>query len=168
MRKSKPKVDEMHKAQLSAMEPGSMEHDTFERFAEASAKHGALADKLTDNKWHGADGRVPEKHRAVYNKLCKEIDRAREIMFRAFDTYTRTTKHTIHVPEDEMRSVIYDVLMANKDALPDNEEMTGPERGHHMKSLATEIIGEFRAAHVQVREDDMEAVYCDACEEQLS
>ena len=168
MRKKRLTIDSDHTAFLGTLETDSMQHRTFAAFAEAAAKHAVAVARMDDPKFEGKDGRVPDKHRSEWEEVCAEAEKRGQQMFRTFDTYARTAKHTIHVPADEMRQVIYDALMTNLDAMPDYLPLNGPARGHAMRGLADNLIDAIRASQVQVVEDEQDVPYCDECMEKLS
>lgn len=167
-RKKKLTISEDHSAFLAGLEVDSMEARTFAAFAELSAKHGAATEQMSDPKFEGKDGHIPDKYREEWDELCHKTDRLGSKMFRAFDAYHRTTKHTIHVPVAEMRQVIYDALMGNLDAMPDFLPLRGPERGHAMRELADNLINVIRDTKAQVCEYESEAPYCDECMAKLA
>ncbi len=168
MRKKKLTIDPDHTTFLGTLEPDSMQHRTFRAFAEASAKHALLTDRMGDPKFEGKNGLVPDKYREEWVKLCHDADRAGEVMFRAFDVFTRTTKHTIHVPADEMRQVVYDALISNVDAMPDFLILSGPERGHTFRALADKMVDVIRGSQAQVVEAEADPPYCDECLDKLA
>ena len=168
MRKKKLTIDSDHTAFLGTLEPDSMQHRTFRAFAEASAKHEYLTERMSDPKFEGKNGLVPDKYREEWEALCKDVDRAGALAFRTFDVFMRASRHTIHVPADEMRQVVYDALISNVDAMPDFLVLPGPARGHMFRDLADKMVEVIRASQAQVVEAEADPPYCDECLDKLS
>lgn len=144
------------------LEEGTMEYRTFHSYIEALIRY--------ESAWsHWMSLGENPKDMDYYNEIGAEVSRRQAVMFRAFDGWQAAQKHTIHVPENELRQIVYDALMANVEAMPEEyAELTGLERGREFKRVADDLIGLLKTDRVKVTEQDMDAAYCPACLEEIS
>lgn len=148
---------------LDAM-PEGYAKAAYQQYADLSARHSALLDRLDDPKFEGKNGRVPDKHQREFKSLCQKIDRTRSQMFRAWDNATAALSRTIHVDEAEIENVIYQALMENAEAIPgEHNEMAGLERGRKFRVMAMELVGLLKTEKVQVVEETSGVIICEAC-----
>lgn len=139
----------------------------YRQYAEFSAHHAMLLDRLDDPKFDGKDGRVPEKYQHEAKLLVEKIDRTGRQMFRAWDNAMATLSRTIHVDEDEIENVIYTTLMENSDAIPSDQELSGLERGRKFRSMAADLVGMLKTDKVQIVEEETGLPFCPSCEEEV-
>lgn len=108
------------------------------------------------------------KDMELYFEVEREVTRRQGAMFRAFDGWQATAKRTFHVDVEDVRQVVYDALMANVEAMPDEyAQLSGLERGREFKRVADDLIALLQGDRIQVTEQDMDAPYCGACQTAL-
>lgn len=130
--------------------------------AEDLAERDYLSAYATYEKaWADYDGENDEKGNLV--------DRRMKLMFRAFDNWQFIVKNTVTVPEREVTQLMLDALMANADALPDLEAMTGLERHRACKALADDLYAVLKGVGAHVRDAEIEPPpMCADCTEELA
>lgn len=138
------------------------EESAFARFIEATVRHESAWAYWTSL---GDD----PKDEDVFKAVAHEVARTSSALFQAFDGWQYVRKNTITVPVAEIRQIVYDALMANVDAMPDNfRELDGLERGREFKRIADDLIEAFKSDRVRVTEEATDVPYCDDCEAELS
>lgn len=142
------------------LEPRSAEERAFLTYIEALIRY-----ETAWTYWMSLSG----KDTSLFESVEREVVRRQRVMFSTFDGWQGILKQVIHVPENEMRQIIYDALMANLEAMPDEyTKLSGLERGREFKNVADNLIALVKADRIKVTEQDMDASYCPACDEELS
>lgn len=99
-----------------------------------------------------------------YPKAMKEIDKRMTVMFRQFDHWRHVVKTKFTAADAEVKQILVDALMANADALPDIEEMTGLEKHRYCVWKADELLSALKVWGVKVRPLEIETPpFCDSC-----
>jgi hypothetical protein len=100
-----------------------------------------------------------------FREVSREVEIRQAAMFRAFDGWQATAKRTFHVDVEDVRQVVYDALMANTEAMPDNYQELDPRtRAAEYRRVADDLISLMQGDRVQVTEQDMDAPYCESCQ----
>lgn len=168
-RKKALTIDVIDVEHLATLDPDGYAYKTYMQYAELSAKHAVLIERLDDPKFEGKDGTIPLKHLDEFKAISRDVSAAGTRMLRAFDQALRTAAMAFHVDEQEVGQIIYDALMANADAMPAIfREMTGPQRGAEFRRIARELVSGIKADKIQVVEESMDVPYCADCLEAIS
>jgi hypothetical protein len=135
----------------------SMEGGAWNTYMQASQRYEEAFERLN---------RI-DKAGPTFDQAAREVDKLRRVMFQTFDAFQASTRNTITVADNELKTVVAEALSGNIDAL------TGIERGleghRQIQALAKLVVQDFHDANVKIHEDDsMEAPYCESCEAELA
>lgn len=156
----------MRKSALAEVS-GSPQERAEKMFRRAEREHEKSSKRLNQGFAHlDKLDVIPEKDRPKWDAALIEFDRTLTVMFQTFDAWQYTANHTILVDEEEIKPLVLDAFMANTEAWPDAESLSGLERHRMFKNLTDDVFGFFKTGRVSVIEEEMGAPpYCDDCEE---
>ena len=127
--------------------PGSMERRTWDNYMAAARRY----------------------EEAVVSGDDQKIAVTMRAMFREFDLFSATEKHTIHIPIPELTTVLTYSLSGNNDAMPGWEKLTGKDLYREAKLMAHDLIAELREHKIKIFEDEtLDPDVCDNCMEEAA